>query len=162
MTGFDYAVLTVLGLSLLLALLRGVVRELVSLAGWFAAVALSLLFTQTIADMLPKSLGSFLASLLAFLGIFIAVWILSGFIGLLLSKLVKAAGLGWADRLLGALLGLIRGAVIVLVVVMLAGLTPLPREPFWRNAMLSAPLETALVALKPWLPEALAQHIRYR
>ncbi len=162
MTGFDYAVLTVLGLSLLLALMRGLVRELVSLAGWMAAVALSMLFTQTIADMLPRSLGPFLASLIAFLGIFIAVWILSGFVGLLLSKLVSAAGLGWADRLFGALLGLVRGVLIVLVVVMLAGLTPLPREPFWRNATLSAPIETALVALKPWLPDALTQHIRYR
>ena len=162
MTGFDYAVLMVLGLSLIWALLRGLVRELVALAGWVAAFVLSVLFTQTVADMLPRSLGSFLASLVAFLTIFIGVWILSGFAGLLLSRLVSAAGLGWADRMLGAFLGLVRGVLIVLVLVMFAGLTPLPREPFWRNAMLSAPIETVLVALKPLLPEALAQHIRYR
>ena len=45
---------------------------------------------------------------------------------------------------------------------MLAGLTPLPREPVWRNAVLSAPLETAVTAMKPLLPEGLAQRIRYR
>lgn len=162
MTGFDYAVLTVLGLSLLWALLRGFVRELVSMAGWVAAFVLSVLFTQTVAGMLPRSLGPLLASLFAFLIIFIGVWVVSGFVGLVLSRLMRAVGLGWTDRLLGGLLGLVRGAIIVLVVVMLAGLTPLPREPFWRNAMLSAPIETVLVAMKPLLPEALAQHIRYR
>jgi membrane protein required for colicin V production len=162
MTGFDYGVLAVLGLSLLWALLRGFVRELVSLLGWIAAFVLSSLFAQDVARMFPESLGPLLASLLAFMAIFIGVWIISGLIGLILSSLIKAVGLGWSDRLLGAVLGLLRGLVIVLILVMLGGLTPLPREPFWRNAMLSAPLETAVTAMKPLLPESLAQRIRYR
>ncbi len=162
MTGFDYAVLVVLGLSLIWALLRGFARELVSIIGWVAAFVLSVMFTQTLARQFPESLGPLLSSLLAFLAIFIGVWVLSGLVGLFLSKLIKAAGLGWGDRLLGALLGLVRGAVIVLVTVMLGGFTPLPREAFWRNAMFAAPLETAVLALKPLLPDELAQRIRYR
>lgn len=162
MTGFDYAVLGVLGLSLLWAVLRGFVRELVSMAGWVAACLLSIMFTKDLAQLMPESLGGLLSNLLAFLAIFIGTWLLSGLTGLILSKLVKAAGLGWTDRLLGALLGLVRGLIIVLLGVMLAGLTPLPREPFWRNAMLSAPLETTVTAIKPWLPEGLALRIRYR
>lgn len=162
MTAFDYAVLTVLGLSLLWALLRGFVRELMAILGWVAAVVLSGMFTQTLARMLPESLGAVLSNVLAFVAIFIGVWVLSGFAGLLLGRLVRAAGLGWTDRLLGAVLGLVRGLIIVLLLVMLAGLTPLPREPVWRNAVLSAPLETAVTAMKPLLPEGLAQRIRYR
>ncbi len=162
MTAFDYAVLTVLGLSLLWALLRGFVRELMAIVGWVVAVVLSVLFTQTLAKSLPESLGPVLSNVLAFVAIFIGVWVLSGFAGLLLGKLVQAAGLGWTDRLLGAVLGLARGLIIVLLLVMLAGLTPLPREPVWRNAVLSAPLETAVTAMKPLLPEGLAQRIRYR
>lgn len=162
MTGFDYAVLSVLGLSVLWALFRGLVRELVSMAGWVAAVVLSFMFTTTLARMLPESLGGVLAPVLAFLIIFIGTWVASGLIGLILAKLIDAAGLSWTDRLLGALFGLARGLVLVLVAVMLAGLTPVPREPFWRNAMLAPPLETAVTALKPWLPEGLAQRIRYR
>ena len=162
MTGFDYAVLAVLGMSLLWALLRGFVRELVSLLGWVAAFVLSSLFAQDVARMFPESLGPMLASLLAFLAIFIGMWFVSGLVGLVLSSLVKAAGLGWTDRLLGAVLGLLRGLIIVVLAVMLGGLTPLPREPFWHNAMLSAPLETLVTAMKPLLPEGLAQRIRYR
>ncbi len=162
MTGFDYAVLSVLGLSLLLALMRGFVRELVSMIGWVAAFVLSTMFARTIAVMLPESLGPLLSSLLAFLVIFILVWVLSGFVGLILSKLVQAAGLGWSDRALGGVFGLVRGLVIVVVTVMLGGLTPLPQEAFWRNAMLAAPIETAVIAMKPLLPDGLAQRIRFR
>jgi membrane protein required for colicin V production len=48
-----------------------------------------------------------------------------------------------------------------LIVVGAAGLTTLPREPFWREATLSGPLETAVVALKPYLPAPLAARVRY-
>ncbi|MBM3345504.1 MAG: CvpA family protein [Betaproteobacteria bacterium] len=161
MTWFDYAVLAVLGLSLLWSLMHGFVRELVSVAGWVAAFVLAMTFAQALAGLLPVSLGPFLAGLSAFLIIFIGVWVLSGLIGMILSKVVKAAGLGWADRMLGALFGLVRGLVIVLVMVMLGGLTPLPREPFWRDAVLSDPLETMVVLIKRALPEGLAERMRF-
>jgi membrane protein required for colicin V production len=56
----------------------------------------------------------------------------------------------------------VRGVMIVFVAVMLAGLTSLPKEPFWREAALSGPVETAVLAAKPALPKDLAQRIRYR
>ena len=55
-----------------------------------------------------------------------------------------------------------RGLIIVLVVVVLAGLTPLPGEPFWHEALLSRPFEAAAQALRPYLPEGLARRLRYR
>jgi membrane protein required for colicin V production len=82
--------------------------------------------------------------------------------GLLLAKLFRAAGLGVTDRAMGALFGLVRGALIVLVGIMLAGLTDVPKEPFWREASLSRPLETVVLAARPALPNDLAQRIRYR
>ena len=162
MTWFDYAVLTVCGLSMLWSLLRGFVREIVSIVGWVAGFVLAMIFTQTVSAMIPASLGPVLSGLIAFISILLAAWVLAGFVGLLLAKLVQAAGLGWTDRLLGMVLGLVRGVVVVLVIVIMAGLTPLPREPFWRSAILSGPLETAVVAIKPMLPDGFAQKIRYR
>jgi membrane protein required for colicin V production len=75
---------------------------------------------------------------------------------------VRASGLGPADRALGGVFGLVRGLIIVLVIVLLAGLTPLPREPFWRGALLSGPFETAALTLRPYLPEGLSRRLRYR
>ena len=162
MTWFDYAVIAILGLSMLLAAYRGVVREITALAGWAAALILSTLFAQELAQLLPASLSHLLRVIIAYVVIFLGALLLSGLIGMVLAKLFHAAGLGFTDRAVGALFGLLRGAVIVFVGVMFAGLTELPKEPFWREAALSGPVETAVLAAKPALPKDLAQRIRYR
>jgi membrane protein required for colicin V production len=162
MTWFDYAVLAIVGLSVLLAALRGVVREIAALAGWVAALILSGLFAQQLAQWLPAALSPMLRAVIAYLVIFLGVLLLSGLAGVLLAKLFRAAGLGFTDRAVGALFGLVRGVLIVFLAVMLAGLTSLPREPFWREAALSGPIETAVLAARPALPKDLAQRIRYR
>jgi len=162
MTWFDYAALAVIGLSVLLAVFRGAVREITALAGWAAALILSGLFAQDLAQHLHLALSPMLKAVIAYLVIFLSVLLLSGLAGMLLAKLFHAAGLGLTDRAVGALFGLARGGLIVFVAVMLAGLTSLPREPFWREAVLSGPLETAVLAAKPVLPKDLAQRIRYR
>ena len=162
MTWFDYAVIAILSLSVLLAAFRGVVREITALAGWVAALVLSGLFAQELAQLLPASLSPMLRAVIAYLVIFLGVLLLAGLTGVLLARLFRAAGLGFTDRAVGALFGLARGALIVFVAVMLAGLTSLPKEPFWREAALSGPVETAVLAAKPALPVDLAQRIRYR
>ena len=162
MTWFDYAVIAIVCLSVLLAVIRGVVREIAALAGWAAALILSGLFAQDLAQWLPIALSPVLKAVIAYLVIFLGVLLLSGLAGLLLAKLFRAAGLGFTDRAVGALFGLVRGALIVFVGVMLAGLTSLPKELFWREAALSGPVETAVLAAKPALPKDLAQRIRYR
>lgn len=162
MTWFDYAVIAIIALSVLLAAFRGVVREIAALAGWAAALILSGLFAQELAQWLPASLSQMLRAVIAYVIIFLSVLLLSGVVGLLLARLFRAAGLGFTDRAVGALFGFVRGAVIVFVGVMLAGLTGLPKEPFWREAALSGPVETAVLAARPALPKDLAQRIRYR
>lgn len=162
MTGFDYAVLCVLGLSLVVGLLRGLVREIVTLGGWIAAFLLAIAFSGRLAGLMPDSLGPLLAQLLAFGAIFAGVLIFAGLLGLALALVARSAGLGIPDRILGGAFGTARGLLIVLAAVLVAGLTPLPREPFWRDAVLSGPFETAVVALRPFLPEDVGRRIRYR
>jgi membrane protein required for colicin V production len=162
MTWFDYVVIAVVALSLLLAVYRGAVREIASLAGWAAALVLSGLYAQQLAQWLPLSWSPMLKAVVAYLVIFLGVLLASGLAGMLLAKLFRVAGLGFTDRAAGALFGLVRGVLIVFVVVMLAGLTSLPKQDFWREAMFSGPAETAVLAAKPLLPQDLAQRIRYR
>ena len=162
MTAFDYAVLAVLGFSLVVGVLRGLVRELVMLGGWIAAFLLATAFSGTLAGFMPQSLGPVLAQLLSFAVIFLGALIVAGFIGLILSMLTRSAGLAWTDRALGACFGVVRGALIVLAGVLVAGLTPLPQHPVWKSSVLSGPFETAVLAVRPYLPAELAQRIRYR
>jgi membrane protein required for colicin V production len=162
MTWFDYAVIAILALSVLLAVFRGVVREITALAGWVAALFLSGLFAQELAQWLPAALSPMLRAVIAYLLIFLGALLLSGLVGVLLAKLFRVAGLGFTDRAVGALFGFARGVLIVFVGAMLAGLTSLPKQPFWREAAFSGAVETAVLAAKPALPNDLAQRIRYR
>jgi len=97
-----------------------------------------------------------------FVTVFVATLLLFALARLLLSSLLRAVGLGLVDRFLGGLFGFGRGVLVVWVVVLLAGLTDLPRQEWWRESLLTPPLETAVVASKPWLPPTLAQKIHYR
>src|SRR2546427_1303960 len=111
---------------------------------------------------MPQSLGSMLGARISFMMVVGDARIDGWIVGRSLSSAVRASGLGPADRALGSVFGLVRGLIIVLVVVLLAGLTPLPREAFWREAALSGPFETAALALRPYLPAGLAQRMKYR
>jgi membrane protein required for colicin V production len=77
------------------------------------------------------------------------------------SKLVKAAGLGLEDRVLGVVFGAARGMLMVTVLVLVAGLTSLPEHQAWRGALLGPPLEAVATQVKQWLPGDLSQRIRY-
>jgi membrane protein required for colicin V production len=74
---------------------------------------------------------------------------------------VKIVGLGPADRVVGGAFGLARGVLVVMILVLLAGLTTLPRQPAWRNAALSGPLEAFAGTIKAWLPADLSKRIKY-
>jgi membrane protein required for colicin V production len=162
MTWFDFGVLIVLVVSVAISLFHGLAREMVSLGVWVGGFILATLFGGPVAGFLPQSLGPLLSALIGFLIVFGVVLIVGWIVGLALSSAVRASGLGPADRALGSVFGLVRGLIIVLVVVLLAGLTPLPREAFWREAALSGPFETAVLALRPYMPARLAQRLKYR
>jgi membrane protein required for colicin V production len=162
MTIFDYAVLAILVLSILLSMVRGVVRELLSLAGWVIAFMVASSFAAAFSPMLPSAIiGDQFRGVLAFASIFLSALLAMGLLTMLISALVKTAGLGFADRFMGSLFGFARGMLVVLLAVLAAGFTTVPQEPFWKKAMLSAPLETVAMMIIPWLPQDVTRHINY-
>ena len=163
MTGFDDAVLAVIALSSLLGLWRGVVSEILGLAAWVAAFFAARAWAQVAADMLGTRLAEPVSrAAVGFVAVFVATLLVFAAARFLLSRLLRAVGLGLVDRFLGALFGILRGVLMVLAGVLVCGMTDLPRRPWWREALLSPPLETAVLAARPWLPRTVAQRIRYR
>ena len=162
LTIFDYSVLAILVLSILLSMVRGVVREVLSLAGWVVAFMVANSFAAGFAPLLPSSVsGESLRLLLAFAALFLSSLLAMGLITMLISALVKTVGLGFADRFMGSLFGFARGLLVVLLMVLAAGFTALPQEPFWKKAVLSKPLEMAAMMVIPWLPRDLSKRISY-
>lgn len=162
MTVFDYAVLAIIGLSILLSMMRGFLREVLALAGWVAAFFVAKLYTLELAPLLPEAIPSETLRLLAaFVILFLATLLVTSLLAIALSEVFKKVGLGWLDRWLGAIFGLARGVIIVGVLVLLAGLTSIPQDARWRNAMFSAPLEALVMSGLPWMPQGVAKHIKF-
>ena len=162
MTLFDYAVLVIIALSVLFGVMRGLVREVLSLVAWITAFVAANFLAAEVAALLPKGWATEeLRLLIGFMVVFLVVLVVMSVLAILASKLVKSAGLGWEDRGFGGGFGLVRGLLVVLILVLLAGLTSLPRQPAWRNAALSGPFETAAKYVKTWLPKDLSQRIKY-
>jgi membrane protein required for colicin V production len=161
-TLFDYVVLTIVGASVVVSLMRGFAREVLALAGWVLAFIVANALSGVVAGSFTSVIsdGS-LRALTAFVAVFVITLIAVSLLALGVSRLLKSAGLGLEDRLLGSVFGLARGVLIVMVMVLLAGLTALPRQPAWSDAMLSPPLEAFARVIKPWLTQAVSRYISY-
>lgn len=163
MTWFDYLVLGAVAASSLLGLWRGVVSELLALAAWVLAFFAAKWFGETVAGWFAAAIADpLLRQGVGYLAVFVAVLVVVSLARLLLRELLKAVGLGVVDRMLGAIFGVLRGLAVVLIGVLIGGMTSLPKQPGWREALLAPPLETVILAGKPWLPTDVAKRIRYR
>ncbi|TFW18326.1 CvpA family protein [Duganella callida] len=162
MTIFDYLVIFVLAASVIISMMRGLVKEVLSLAGWVVAFVLANAYAAALAVMLPPVIpGEVLRLILAFVALFIGVKILAGLLAMVLGALLDAGGLSLLDRAAGAAFGLCKGLVIVLAAVILCGMTSMPQQDFWKHAVLSPYAEAGVHVLKPHLPAALAQHVNF-
>ena len=146
MAVLDGVVLGILVVSMLLGAWRGLVFELFSLVGWVAAFFVARLFAQDVAARLP--LQGFDSAVQYGVG-FVLTFVLSVFVWGLLSalakKLIEVVGLRPVDRTLGAVFGLLRAVVLVLVLAVVVVSTPLHAQNWWTQSLAA-----------PWLAQAVA------
>jgi membrane protein required for colicin V production len=162
MTWLDYALLGVAVVSVAWGVWRGFAREAVSLAGWVIAFVVANLFAGQVGEMLPDSLGrAELRVLASFVAIFLVALAVTTLAGLLLSRLLKAAGLSGLDRTLGGIFGLARALVLAVAFALVAGLTTFPGHPIWKESVSGPHLAQAALAVRGWLPPAFASRLRY-
>lgn len=162
MTAFDYVVLTILAASIVVSMLRGLVREVLSLIAWIAAFILANRYGADMAALLPDAVpAGTLRLVVGFAILFAGTLVLAALVNRAIAHIIEASGLKVVDRGLGGLFGLARGALIVVTLVMLAGMTDLPRTPMWREALLSPLAESAARTIKPWLPDEWGRRIAF-
>ena len=162
MTIFDYLVLFIFGCSVVIGLFRGLVKELISLLSWILALVIANAFGADLAALLPQAIpGQAMRLIIAFIALFIGVRLLMMLLAAALDSLIAAVGLTMADRALGGLFGLLRGAVLVLAAVLLAGMTDIPQQSFWKNAQLRPAVESTVREIKPFLPDNIARYVKF-
>jgi len=162
MIWIDYAILGLIGISLIIGLVRGFVKEAFSLAMWVVAIWVGLNFSREFSGFLTSMISLPSARIAAaFAILFFLTLIVGGVIGFLLGELVKRTGLSGSDRFAGMLFGIVRGMVVVAVCVMLAGLTPLPEDSWWKESVLIPPFQSLAVWLRDLMPSGMAGYVNY-
>ena len=156
----DIALLAIFGLSVLIGLWRGFVFEIVSLLGWVVAFIIANTAGSLLAQFIPfGDVGSPVRLWVAYILVFVLVLLTCTLLARMLRALISATPLSFVDRLLGGLFGVVRGALILVVVGMLVSLSPYSTSATWKNSHGALWLGLALEGLKPVLPQSLNVHI---
>ena len=158
----DYLIIAIIALSALVSLMRGFTREVLSLAAWIAAFWIAWVFFQDFAVRLEPwievpsiRLGA------AFVILVVLTLIVGALVNYLVCQLVDKTGIGGTDRLIGMFFGAARGALLVGILVLIAGLTALPKDPWWRASQLIPYFQDLALWLRDWLPADIATRFSY-
>lgn len=156
MTWIDYLLIFVVFTSILLGVLRGLVREIFSLAGWALAFLVAQLFTVYVASWLPASWNETARLAAAASSLFLATLLAVSVVSALTGQLLKASGLSTVNRVLGGLFGMVRAGLIIFGLGFVAHATQLPQETAWKQSVFVPHLTTLKGAIGSKLPELLS------
>ena len=137
MAWVDLFIIFVIVLSALISLIRGFVKESISLATWIIAGALALRYYAPMADLFEPFINS--ATLRQWVGggsLFLVTLLVGAIVNFIVSQLVSKTGLSGTDKALGVVFGAARGVLIIVMLVLLASLTPMPQTEWWTDSSL--------------------------
>jgi membrane protein required for colicin V production len=134
----DLGIVGIIVVSALISLIRGFVKEAMSLVIWVIAFAVAMNFQEPLAEHLVSFIGlASIRQLVAWGGLFVGTLLLGSMANFLLGKLVSSTGLSGTDRTLGLVFGIFRGLLIVLaLVIILPQAVPVDQDPWWIESSL--------------------------
>lgn len=158
----DYAILATIAISLLVGVLRGFIKEVFSLVVWAAAFVVAYRFAGDVAILMEDQVSVPSArTAIGFIGLFILVLVVGGLANYLLGRLVESTGLSGTDRLLGGFFGVARGVALVVAAILVAGFTPLPADPWWKESRLIHSFMPLVAWSTEFLPASVAEHLDF-
>jgi len=158
----DYAILGTIAISILVGALRGFLKEVFSLVVWAAAFIIAYQYGGNVAALMEDHISLPSArTAMGFTGLFIVVLLIGGLLNYLLGRLVESTGLSGTDRLLGGVFGAARGLALVVAVLLVAGFTPIPADPWWKDSQLVQRLMPFVEWSSGFLPENVSEHLDF-
>ena len=135
MSWFDFLIIGIIALSALISLIRGFVKESISLISWIIAGVLAFRYFSPMSELLePYVSAPTVRSITAFAILFVSTLLVGAIINFIMSQLVSKTGLSGTDKALGVVFGGARGVLIVTLIVLLASLTPMPEAQWWQDS----------------------------
>jgi membrane protein required for colicin V production len=161
MNSLDAALFAVLAVFAGIGALRGALREIYSLATWLLATLAAWWFATSASTWFSALSDELLRHMLGFLLVFVVVFLTVTLATLVLRMVFPVPAVGMAARAGGAVLGAARAVLILTIIVLLAGLTSLPKKPLWHDSKFVVYFQTMAVAVRDMLPGQVARQFRY-
>jgi len=157
MSWVDLIIIGIIIISALISLVRGFVKESLSLASWILAGFIALRYFSSLASLLEPYIESpTIRTSTGFAILFVSSLIIGAIINYMASQLVTKTGLSGTDKSLGVVFGAARGVLIVTMLVLLAGLTPMPSESWWSESTMIGFFSDLANWIKDILPQDVA------
>lgn len=158
----DFIVLGIIFISVIISLMRGFVKEALSLTGWLASLWIAMSFSSDMAELFGSWIKDpTLRLLVAFVSLFVMSLIVGAVINFFATQFVQRVGLSGIDRTIGVVFGFLRGILLVTIIVMLLGLTTLPKESWWDESFFMFRFEVIATWLKDLLPGDIARYFNF-
>lgn len=137
MNWVDITIIVVIIFSALISIIRGFVREALSLISWVLAFFVASRFYSYITDYLTYFDNDLMRDAIAIALLFLATLLICGVVSYIICQLVQKTGLSGTDRVLGIGFGVLRGILIVAAILFFIDtFTPLSRSPYWTKSEL--------------------------
>lgn len=160
MTFVDWTLIGILGLSFAIGAWRGLVFEVLSVFVWIAAFLLAQWYAPDVAAKLPMAgTGQSLRYAAGFVLVFVGTAFVAGLLVQLIKKMIASVGLRPVDRTLGAIFGLLRGAILLLAIAVVMNMTALRGQADWHASQGATILTGLLTKLKPLLPQDFGKYL---
>lgn len=157
----DLFIMGIIGLSIIIGIFRGLIKESISLATWICAIILAVMYVKPLAVYMTFTKVEFVKNLTAFLIIFIGIIFIGAIFNYFVSALVRKTPFSLPDRVLGSFFGLFRGIVFVGILTFIAGLTPFPEEKWWKESYFIGHFQKMALWLREQLPEDDAKNFQF-
>jgi len=153
MNWFDLAIIGVVLIFALIGIIRGFIKEVLSLTSWILSFWVAFTFAEPASTLFEPYIDApILRIVSAFAALFVFSLLLLSIISFLLHKLLSVSGIKGTDRALGGLFGAVKGLVIVAIILLFAQETVLPKESWWQSSLLAARFQPLIVIIKTVLP----------
>jgi membrane protein required for colicin V production len=163
MTWVDFVIIGVVLISAVFGVVRGFVKEALSMTGWVASFIIAWHFNAGLAGILHGFIANpNLQFLVGFVILFILSMLMFALVIFFASRLVQRTGLTSTDRAIGMVFGLVRGLVVAVALVAFAGLTTLPHSASWQDSLLTGRLQTVAIWMTGFLPESMAKNFIFK
>lgn len=158
----DYAIIAILVVSAGISVLRGFLKEAISLLGWVLAFWLALTFADDISGLFESTISQpSMRHGVAFFAIIVFTLVITAIVMYLVRLIVDKTEITGTDRALGIVFGIARGILIVAILVLLAGLTALPKDAWWKESIFLPHFQVLAVEIRSLLPSDVASLFKY-